>query len=264
MHRFGRTAQNKLKDRWGGSFILATIVALVGAWYVGSWLNNQLNGVPTTKDNPTTPKVVQGVVAQPAAFKIFFVQAGAFRSEANARGLVKSLSDKGYVGMVSPRASTGVYNVYAGAFTESASAESIKAKLITEGTKAFTVQVGVDYNPEAVAAMTGVKVDDLKPGLDAMNSYLQEVTRWVESKAAGASVEPTAILAHGKQLGDMATRLISNTDPKIKGFVQMATDASNHAAALESVSADNNANTEEFQAVMSGYMSLLTTYRNYK
>lgn len=270
MHRFGRSAQQKMKDRWGGSFILATILALVGAWFAGNWLNDTLS-VEAPK---STPSVTSGAqdntitgVPTPATtedYKLFFIQVGAFRSESSARSLVQNLSDKGFIAMMAPKSVAGFYKVYGGLYTSSMAASEAKVKLMADGgvTNAITVPVSVTGSAAAIPVTTGsAKGPDLHKGVVAMNTYLYEVAAWVETHVAGNTPDTTVIMAKGKELGTFATELnkAAAKDVTLKPLADMAARASANATEIQTAAKSGPGSTD-FQIAMNGYLTLLDQY----
>jgi len=273
MHRFGRSAQQKMKDRWGGSFILATILALVGAWFAGNWLNDTLKGETTQAPGTTTgvlqtptDKTITGVPTPATAgdFKLYFVQVGAFRSETSARSLVQTLSDKGFIAMVAPRNAAGLYKVYGGLYTSSMAASEAKVKLMADGgvTNAMMVPVSITSNTATIPVTAGTaKGPDLRKGLEAMNTYLYEVAAWVETHVADNTPDTTVITAKGKELGTLATELTKAAakDVTLKPFADIATRASTNANEILTA-AKSGPGSVDFQTAMNGYLTLLDQY----
>lgn len=272
MHRFGRSAQQKMKDRWGGGFILATVLALAVAWYLGDWLNTKWGdtGDLTGTGSNTTQSPGNGSMSatqMPQRFQLHLVQVGAFRSEANAKQVIQKLDAKEHLGMLTERGADGLYRVYAGLYTNQATADELKAQLISEGVvpkESRTVSVTVDHNPEAipVSASLTAKSADLKKGLEMLNTYLFEAALVMESRAA-TSIADTANLAKvGKELSTLAAMLKSEKDPKVLELAAMASLASTNATAMEAASTASPT-ADEYQSAMRGYLSLLDQYRSF-
>lgn len=268
MHRFGRSAQQKMKDRWGGSFILATVLALGSAWILGNWAANFLSADPATTETTKPPTTAQnGTKNNTAAvgadeFNLYYVQVGSFRSESMAKRAASEYGTKGYATMVAPRNKDGFYQVYAGLFTDKAGAEDIAASLKAEGVNVWTRSEMVHYNPEAIptAAMGTMKVE-VGQGLDMLNVYLHEAARWMEGRALNMPADTAKVSALGKQLGDLAAKMgAGQTDPKMTQLVSMATKASNHAKLLKDASTATTS-SDVFQVAMTDYLSLLNEYQ---
>lgn len=270
MQRFGRSAQQKMKDRWGGSFILATVLALLGAWFAGQWLNDSLRG-DTVKD-PAAPEV-GGKTAEgnllggatlaviPQNFDLFMVQVGAFRSESGAHKLAAELNTMNYSAMVAPKTTAGLFKVYAGLFTREDSANAVKSELLTDGlvTEAWTVRVSVHHNPDVVPVMAQtVKSADFKAGLEAMNVYLHEAAVWVENQTASVDT----LSAKGQALAKLAADLsvASKDAPSVRNFATLAAAASHNAAAIQEAAKTASGSTQQ-QAAMTEYLTVLEQYR---
>ncbi|HYG57434.1 MAG TPA: SPOR domain-containing protein [Symbiobacteriaceae bacterium] len=267
MHRFGRSAQQKMKDRWGGGFILATILALFAAWYAGQWLGDNWGGNNTaggssifgrTDNSPASTSSVE-----PKQFDMYFVQVGVFTSPANARGVVNHLHMAGYAPVMGPEANKFT-PVFVGPYMDKQSAEDAKAKLEVarpDYKGAFTKLVSVGYNPSAVpVAAMGADDSDLKASLDTLNMYIQEVAIWMEDRSLNGTADTAGIESHGKALGELSATLSTSKDAGVKQFADAAAAASANATNLVAVAA-KDANTPEFQAAMVEYMSLINQYR---
>lgn len=273
MHRFGRSAQQKMKDRWGGSFILATILALVGAWYAGDWLNKALTDGGDTAEDPggffgSTDSAGTGgsgatlASATPMDFKLHFVQVGAFSTDANAQSLVKRLTTKNYNAFVGSK-SGNLYPVLVGPFTSAAAATEAETQLVADKVmqKGMARSVTVSHNAGSVAVMTGTNADDLQKGMDALNSYLQEAAAWMEQHAVNPAADARTVVSRGKELSMLVTSMSDDVnDPAVKNFVDLATAASANAGQIE-IAAQATATGTEYQDVVKGYMSLLDKYQ---
>lgn len=270
MHRFGRSAQQKLKDRWGGSFILATILALVGAWFAGSWLNDSLKGETAGTDtNP--PGVVSDpinnmgggnntVTQAPSDFNLYLVQVGAFRSEASAHKLANDLIAQGYNAAVAPR-KDGLVKVYAGLHTMPEAAQETRDRAIADGmTQAWTVTIPVTNTADTVPVMAGLgKNADLKKGLEAMNAYLYEAALWMENQIGTTG----GIAANGEYLRKLAMELkkAAGTNPLVEPYANLAGAAGTNAADIQTA-AQTAPGSVEYHKAANGYMALLEQYRS--
>ncbi|HEY8347258.1 MAG TPA: SPOR domain-containing protein [Symbiobacteriaceae bacterium] len=266
MHRFGRTAKQKMTDRWGGGgFILATILALVGAWYLGGYLS-------TLGDTPVSDVVPPGnnLVAQPKAgsletisephdFQLHFVQVGAFRSAAGARSLVANLSDSNYPVMVAPRNESGLIRVLAGPFTSAEAAEQARQELSQHLGETYAVEIAVVHDPEAIPVIAGAG-EDVRKGLDLVNAYLYDVAVWLESGSHSVSGVNT-IAGLGEKLGEYVAALKEQSDAKVQEFVKLAEAVQANAQAFETAAGDPT--SEEYQAALDGYAALLEQYRSF-
>ncbi|HWI65322.1 MAG TPA: SPOR domain-containing protein [Symbiobacteriaceae bacterium] len=259
MHqRFGRPAQQKIKDRWGGGFILATILALLAAYvagdYIGKWINNRgLN----TAENGGPKQTTSGIAAEPGEFQLRFVQVGAFRSKSNYMSAVRDMHTAGLSPVVGAT-KNNITPVYVGPFTTKEAAEDAKAKvqaLKKDYEKASVREMAVRYNPEAVpAAATGAKESDLVKGMDLLNVYLQEVAMWIENPMDTAN-----LAASGHSLKDLSAALSDSKDARVKALAAMAATASENATTIEGL-ANTSADDGEYQAAMAQYMTLVDQY----
>lgn len=265
MHRFGRSAQQKTKDRWGGSFILATVLALGSAWILGSWAAKVLNTDPATvgtQPPTTTQSVMQNNVAvDPDEFGLHYVQVGSFRSEAMAKRAATEYGAKGYATMVAPKNKDGFVQVYAGLFTNKESAADTEARLKAEGVNVWTRTEMVHYNTAAIpTAAMGTSGTDVANGLNLLNVYLHEAARWVEGRSMNLPADTSKLVSLGKQLGELATKMGSQTDPQMAQLVSMATKASSHSTMVKDASTALTS-SDAYQLAMTDYLSLLNQYQ---
>ncbi|MDF2627256.1 MAG: hypothetical protein K0R39_1087 [Symbiobacteriaceae bacterium] len=260
MHRFGRPAQQRIKDRWGGGFILATILALLAAWLAGDMIGKLINDRNSTAENGNSGNPTTGTMTytEPGEFQLRFVQVGAFRSKSSWMTAVREMNAAELAPVVGAT-KNNLTPVYVGPFMDKASAEAAMAKVksIKGYDKALIREINVGYNPDAVPAVaTGEKQSDLKKSMDLLNTYLQEVAVWLES--AGAM--DTAMLSEsGKALNDLAATLSTSQDAKVKEMATMAATASANATTIEGI-ADAEPTSNEYQAAVSQYMSLVDQY----
>lgn len=272
MHRFGRSAQQKLKDRWGGSFILATILALVGAWFAGSWLNDTLKTGESADGTTTPPGVVQngtkpnttspGVVSTPESFNLYMVQVGAFRSEASAQRLARQLTEKEFTAVVAPRNSAGLYKVYAGVHTTSMAAQETRSRVLADGLvkEAWTVTVGVNSGNDSIPVMANTsKAADLKKGLDAMKTFLFETAMWMDNQGGDLTVISTSGQSLTKLAADLSKMVTEN--PSVAPLANLAKMAGENAVEIQAASKAAPGSVE-FQKAMTGYMAVLDNYRS--
>ncbi|MGE5676079.1 MAG: SPOR domain-containing protein [Mycobacterium leprae] len=267
MQRFGRSAQLK-KDGWGGSFILVAILVLAGAYYIGNWFSGNINGNKTASDSPIG--IADGgaggsaAMAEPHSFQLYFVQAGAFRSESSARKLASTLTEQNYPAMVTGKDQAGYNHVYAGVYTSAETATNVRTKLVADGLTegAFTYTVPVNFTEETVAATSAAnKGDDSRSALQALNQYLYEGAVWLESRATNGTATPTEITTLGQKLGGLAAKMSGSTDQKASKLAKMVGDASVNAKDMETA-ASAGLSGSEFQKATSGYLSLLKAYRD--
>lgn len=266
MHRFGRSAKQRMTDRWGGGgYILATILALVGAWYLGGYLST-LGETPVTDVAPPGSNLVAQppasgleAAAEPHDFQLWFVQVGAFRSEAGARSLAANLAGSNYAVMVAPRNQSGLIRVLAGPFTSVEAVEQAKQDLARQLGETYAVEMSVVHNPEAVPAVASGG-EDVRKGLDVLNAYLYDVAVWLENGSFSLTGANT-IAGLGQKIGEYAQALKGEEDAKIQEFVRMAEAASANARAFENAALDPS--SKEYQAALDGYVALLEQYRSF-
>lgn len=269
MHRFGRTAHQKTKDRWGGGFLLATIVLLVLAWAGGTWMANLMKSRQAATGDSPTPATdrtdpIGTMAVEPHRFELYFVQAGAFRSQAGADREARRLGEMGHPAMVAPRNDQGLYRVFAGLYTAPEPAATARSELKTDGIETYASRVLVDHNPDAIpaAAMSG-RAEELRKGLALLNTYLWEVAYWAENRAANRAIDTSGIAGLGRQLGEITARLADEGDQEIKAFVAMATSASLNATDVKAA-ATATPSSDEYQMAMTGYLALLDQYQMYQ
>jgi|GEM_PF-1644588 len=273
MHRFGRSVQRKTNDRWGGVFILAVVLAVVGAWQLGGVLGNLLGEekpaaiepVPGMEDVTSLPESPTMVTRIAQTFQVHFVQVGAFRSEGAARQLVQELARQDVVAATTQRNEQGLVKVYVGPFMSGEEAAEVQSIMAETGVakNAFTVALDVEYAPDAVMAMTGSVNPDLQTGLDTLNNYLYEAGAWFAKRSAGEPADGGALATLGQEMRRVATKLAAaEENPAITRFLGLADVAAVNAADIE-VAATASPGSEEFQRAMNGYVSLLEQYHNF-
>ncbi len=276
MHRFGRSVQKRATDRWGGVFILAVVLAVVGAWQLGGVLGNLLGEERHAAMEPVpgaeggagltgTSGAPGQVTIVPRPFQVHFVQVGAFRSEGAARNLVSELAGQKVIAAMTPRNAMGLVKVYVGPFMSGEEASEVLDVMRETGVapNAFTVALDVDYAPEAVMAMAGSANPDLQTGLDALNNYLYEAGAWFAKRAAGEPADGGVLVALGHEMRQAAAQLAGvEENPAVTKFLGLADMAMVNAADIE-VAAGAEPGSEEFQRAMNGYVSLLEQYHNF-
>lgn len=270
MQRFGRSAQQRLKDRWGGGFILATILALLAAWYVGdslgTWINGNNNAAvnPMDGSNGTNTISTGEMTMEPQEFKMHFVQVGAFLSSKNAREMVEKMSADGYQAVIAPKNNAGFQAVWVGPFMDSAQAENARTKLTEAGMKPVLKPVMVGYNTDAVpVATTEAGGTDYRMVMDNLNMYMHDVAVWMDLRAQGMAADTTSITAHGRELSDVAAKLAGEKDAHIVALATLASDAAANAAAIESA-ATAEPNEQMYQEAMTQYLGLVDQYNAFQ
>lgn len=273
MHRFGRSGQLK-KDRWGGSFILVTVIALGAAYLAGDYLSKGWGNKPAATEqagsnseigfgeelNPTT------VAVQPETFNLYTVQVGAFRSPTSAQDVAQKINSQGRVGFANINTSGISYAYAGGVFTDKQAATDYlkdlkEAKVVTDG---FVATLKVPYGPDAITAMAGESNKaNIQNGYSGMNTYLHQVAVWIENRADGTNDPVTDMVSLGKSLGNLAKDLEKTdlTDAKLKAFVDVAREAGLHAEMLQGA-ANSMDTSPEYMKALNGYVSLLAHYNN--
>lgn len=273
MHRFGRSGQLK-KDRWGGSFLVIAALAVGAAYLGGTYLNKYYfnsNSTVTqgTKTDQTAGHTGEGGLTitpvSASEFKLYVVQAGAFRSPTSAQQLATKLQSQGELGYASIN-TNGYSYTYVGLFSDKAEAQrlldDLNAKhVLKDGGLVSTLTV--PFGRDVITAMAGDNKTTVEKGYTAMNTYLQEVALWLEEQAVGGNDANavTDVVKMGKELGTMATEMekTAGTDEKLKQFVAVAKAAGENAKLLESA-ATAKTDSKEFSHLMNDYMSLLAKY----
>lgn len=270
MQRFGRSAQQKLKDRWGGSFILATVLALLGAWFAGQWLNKTLTAdkgketppsVTQTQNPGTTGSGTTTSALGPGSFNLHLVQVSSVRSEANARRLADKLNMQGYAAIVSPRQADGNFKVYAGMALSAQDAEEIKRDVAASGMVegAWTKTVSIRYNDAIpVMAQAAGKANEMKAGLETLNVYIAEAARWVENPTANVST----IVSKGQKLAEIGTALnmLAKDSPAMENWAKIAMTASANATKIQNA-AKTAPGSPEQMAAMTEFLALVDQYQ---
>lgn len=272
MHRFGRSAQKKMNDRWGGAFILAVVLVLAGAVKLGGWLDGQLGGQASIEPAPGLGDGMTGIgngsdglttAAQPREFQVHFVQVGAFRSPSAARTLAGKLSQEGFMAAAGPKQKDGLVRVFTGPYLTATAAKEAKDQLAAKNLipESMAVAITVDHKPEAIMAMAGASNGDLQKGLDVINNYLYEASNWFAGKAAGQVAEAESIMAMGQEIHQYVG-LMPTDNQVYKSFIDMANAAGENASAI--ATADKaQPGSAEFQQAMSSYVSLLDQYHSF-
>lgn len=268
MHRLGRTKQRSNEWWGGGGFVLATILAIVGAWYLGQYLTT-LGETPVADDviprgssvvvQPSSSGSSLETISEPHDFQLHFVQVGAFRSAAGARSLVADLSDTGYLVMVAPRNESGLIRVLAGPFTSEQAAEQARQDLSGRLGETYAVEIAVVHDPEAIPVIADVG-EDVRKGLDLVNAYVYDVAVWLENGSDSVSGANT-IAGLGDKLSEYVAALKGQEDAKVREFVKLAEAALANAEAFETAAGDPS--SEEYQAALDGYVALLEQYKSF-
>lgn len=268
MQRFGRTANQRIKDRWGGGFILVTILALLAAWYGGgaigdvikNWGNRPASGTGSTSKTDSKSTGTTNLPGEPGEFQLRFVQVGAFRSAANARTLAGKLAEKEYSAMVTPKQDSNLQMVWVGPFMDAQAANQAKSELTKDFPEIKAVTVNVVYNPDALpVAALGAKQSDVKTGLETLNTYIHEVAVWLDNRALDPKAAVTDVKALGKTLQDLATKLNNESDVNAKAVAALCATASANAMALEMVAA-GSVEAADYQSAMTDYLALVNQY----
>jgi hypothetical protein len=274
VHRFGRSGQQKLKDRWGGSFILVAVLALVGSYYLGNYLNNNLWGKSTTGSGlPVDPDgngsdlgdLGSGnlMAADPKSFNLYVVQVGAFQSPKGAQNLAETLQQKGQVSFASINMNGLSYTYVGGVYSE----KKVADKLVDDLKQAKVIDVGlvrpfnVSYAAQAVTAMAGQNGAQLQTTLATLNSYLQEAAAWFEARANNQNPDVTHLTGLGNELANLATQLekAAGTDENMKRFAAAAKAAGENATQIKAAAAAQT-HSPQFQASLGSYMNLIAQY----
>lgn len=271
MQRFGRTTQTKMKDGWGGSFVLAAILALALAYWGGTWLSQRLGGTDTA--GSSTPGLTAGnsktgtpntAAAEPHQFQLYLVQVGAFSSPGKARDMMHTLTDHGYAAAMTDRGQDHLSRVYAGIFTSRDNADRAKSQLSTDGLaeQIFIPAMTVDHNPDAipVSNMGAKSADTVKQGLDTLNLYLYEAAALMENRSTGGTVDTTNLTDLGKKLSEIATGMANEKDTKVQELAKVTSAAAVNARDMEKA-ASAALSSDEYQMAMSNYLNLLDQYR---
>lgn len=271
MHRFGRSGQLK-KDRWGGSFLVIAALAVGAAYLGGTYLNkyyfadkttaNQGTGTGTTDGQMVDGQPVASTV-EPKAFDLYVVQVGAFNSPTGAQNTATDMQSKGQVGFARINPTGMSYAYVGGVFTAKKDAEKLLAdlkekKVVTVG---LVSTVKVPYGPDVITAMAGDNKTSVKTGYTSLNTYLHEVALWIENRANSLDSPVDDMVNLGKSLGQLATQMekAPGMDEKMKHFVAVAKEASQHSLTLDSA-AKGQTGSAEYMKALSGYMSLLNNY----
>ncbi len=181
--------RGRLFDRWGGGFILATVLGLAVAYIIGT----SLLGDPTTPGEQvqntggTTGGTVPaaGQTAEPVepvltvkAYSLYVIQAGLFNRAEGAQKTLQDLQSRGFPASVTRAAP---FKVMAGAYGSETAARSVAAEMRKQGLDAFITRLDV-APPIALPASGG---DQMLHTVSVLTAYMQQVAQWWDSYAAG-------------------------------------------------------------------------------
>lgn len=275
MHRFGRSDQ-KWRDRWGGGFLVATILAMAAAWMVGSRLaanfNEEAAGQPSAAAGDTilgadsaglgTDTFSGTLASHPMPFSVYFLQAGAFKNPEGAQRHADALREQGYPVRIS---SEGAFHkVFIGAYMSRDMAARTRDQVLAqhgEEFELFPVRVDVQGEP-AVAASTAEAQGIYDQGVAALNGYLQAASAWWDSYAAGAPGPTGELAAYAGQVAQAAEQLRSQgADAATSQFILLADRVTANSAQLSNLALTPNVGGEQYRIAMDSYMALLDDYR---
>ncbi len=299
MHRFGRSSDQRWRDRWGGGFVVVTVLALAGAWYLGNYLSNRLapDGRETMEpavNDPMYPvangensfggNVTAGsadLAGFPKPMTVYYLQAHALASEEKSASAVRDLNTSGLPAVVSH--TDGMYRVIIGAYgsKDAATQAKMSAESNYKGKGKLTVYT---RPPVTIAAEPSIQPANAKvapayhQGVAALSGYLHAVSSWWDATATGHAQVADNLSIYTNQLRTAIEQLQGQeSDAAVNQFINMANKAvansnlvsalANNAGATPAAAQGNGApirpNSDQVQAALEGYVALLDSYRNW-
>lgn len=269
MHRFGRS-DRKWTDRWGGGFIIAAVLALVGAWWVGTWLGDGAGPPPpempaTTYDDlgPSEAAVEApqaDLMGYPRPLTVYLLQEGAYSTRDRAQRRAADLKTQGIPAQVTEQG--GLHKVVIGAYGSAEAAKAAKSQWQAKVAELWPSRLDItSLPPLPTAPEADAAYED---GLATLNAYLHEAAAFWDGYAVGVPVNNVDTLAaHSNRLSEIAGQLrLHQADMAVNHFLALADLAVANSAQMSGLSASaSTGNSPDYQAAMNGYLSLLESYR---
>lgn len=302
MHRFGRSADQRWRDRWGGGFVIVAVLALAGAWYLGNWLSDRWNP-DTEMAADTSPSAAEAtspapgpgamagsaapgtadLAAYPKELNVYYVQAHALNTAEQAQNEVRNLATQGIPAAVLHDGK--FYKVVLGAFgsKEAANQARMNAETAYKGKARLTAwlppSVRINAQP-ALRPANARAMPAFERGVAALNGYLHAAAAWWDAHATGqqpAADNLSIYTGHlrsalnqlkGYEADAAVNQLIALANKALANGEQITTAAAGPAtapAAAQNPGAPMaaRAGNQPLQAAMEGYVSLLDSYRNW-
>lgn len=302
MHRFGRSSDQRWKDRWGGGFVIITVLALAGAWYLGNYLSDKwaaggpeatmetathdtLNPAGTGNAGPAAGGAMNvgaaDLAGYPKPMTVYYLQAHAFKTREQAASAAKDLNAYGVPAAVS--ASDGWFKVIIGAYGSKNAAE--QAKMSAEANYKGKGKLAVLARSVSVAGQPGLQPANPKAlaayqnGIAALSGYLHAASAWWDAYAAGQPQAADHLTIYTNQLRIAMDQLKDHeADAAVNRFLSLASQAMANgtqitaaasamgtapAAAQGAGASPARADGSQIQAAMEGYVTLLDDYRNW-
>lgn len=283
MQRFGRSEQ-RWRDRWGGWFLVATLLALAGAWGLGSFLGDRLGNRAaqgpvtqpgTTVTNPAPAQdaaALADLTGLPKPMTVYLLQAAAFKTQEAAQKEAQRLQAKGIPAAVTPAGEW--YRVVIGAYgsKDAASAAQAGAEAAMGG-KLQVLQRRVDLRAQPATRPQDPKAasayDD---GVRALNGFMHEAANFWDAHAYGQMPQADHLGAYANRVKQAMDQLRPySADLAVSQFLAVAEKATQASAKLTALAgtaaapatapAGGGSANEPVQAAMAQFLGLLDSYR---
>lgn len=256
--------RGRLFDRWGGGFILATVLGLAVAYYIGShWLsgdNQVANPAPNSETVNAPASMTPGAAAASAeavvsarAYTLYAVQAGLFNQTQNAQKTVQGLQAKGFP---ASETRTAPFKVFAGAYASQAAAKSAVDAIRKQGfPDAFIATVNV------LPPVSGNQ--QVQQTATALTNYLQEAAQWWDTYATGkpGAVDRLATDAKAVETAGGKLQSAAATDAAVNDLISLTSRAGQNGQELASLI--QGARPEAAQVAMQDFLYLLQDYNDW-
>lgn len=302
MHRFGRSSDQRWRDRWGGGFVIVTVLALAGAWYLGNYLSERWN--PDTAETITDPAAATdtmyptGITGSTAAggnlvattgaadlagypkpMTVYYLQAHSLATQDRVNRAVRDLNNSGLPAAYY-RDGDGQFKVIIGAY---GSKEAVtQAKVSAESQ--YKGKLAAFPRAIAIGAQPALKPADAKAtpafeqGVAALNGYLHAAADWWDAHATGQTQTADHLSIYTSQLRSAMNQLKGfGADAAVNQFLALADKALTNGDQLAAAAGSQGtapaaaqggalaaqAGAEPMWSAMEGYVALLDSYRNW-
>ncbi|BDG61513.1 SPOR domain-containing protein [Caldinitratiruptor microaerophilus] len=275
MQRFGRS-DSRWKDRWGGGFVIVTVLALAGAWWLGNWLSDRwASQEPASSGtNPAGSPGGGEMAGMPSAqapldtsrrpLTVYFLQAHALKSPEAARRAAADLEQNGLPAAVSHAGEW--YKVVVGAYGSRDGAMAAKAE--AESAYRGPTKLSLYANPVSIAAEPAVRPQNaaaqaaFDKGLGLLSGYLHEAAAWWDRYATGQATGADRLTQYTSQLQGVADELRPHTsDPVVGSLVAMVEKAVQNGGQIGVLA--QGGGEDQYRAAMSGYLALVEQFRSW-
>lgn len=275
MQRF--RSDSRWKDRWGGGFVIVTVLALAGAWWLGNWLSDRWAGQEPATGGAGAPAgtgagtatgeapgtQVQGPVeGNLEPLTVYFLQAHALKSPEAARRAAAQLESGGLPAAVSHVGDW--YKVVIGAYGSRDAA--MAAKNEAESTYRSGGKLSLYASPVSITLQPAARPQNAAAqaafdrAVGLLGGYLHEAAAWWDSYATGQSAATDRLVQYTSQLQGAVEELRPHaSDPAVGSVIAMAQKAVENGGQINSLA--QNHGEDQYRAAMAGYLGLVDQFR---